>query len=107
MEKKKKETVEFFKQMEENIYQKYEIAEQQKRYVDDIEFLDINEEDMYQFIDDDMYEGRVDSMFANSASCREGMNEYFVHIEFSCCFVISYSKYANNFCVCSIDRKRG
>ena len=67
MEKKKRETVAFFKDMERNIFKSFEEAKKREEYLNEAGFTD-----MYEF-DDDNYDDQMDEMLRNSVnSYRDG-----------------------------------
>lgn len=70
MEKKKRETVAFFKDMERNIFKSFEEAKKREEYLNEAGFTD-----MYEF-DDDNYDDQMDEMLRNSVnSYRDGCIE--------------------------------
>lgn len=77
MERKKRETTDFFKEMEKNIFRNFEQA--RKKENDETLFTEFNSEEMYEFnADDDDYHDHMDDMLRNSVnSYRDGDIEDF------------------------------
>lgn len=67
MERKRKETIQFFKEMEENIHRIFDEDAAQKQSNE--EFLELREDEMFEYIDDDDYDDRMDRMLRNSVNC--------------------------------------
>lgn len=79
MELKKKETSDFFKEMENNIHKTFTKAKKASEF-DDSLFTELNAEEMYEF-DEDHYDDNMDGHLSNSVnSYPEGMSHetYFV-----------------------------
>jgi hypothetical protein len=77
MERKKKETSAFFKEMETNIHNTFEKAMKKKSEFDDSMFTELTSEEMYEFQEDN-YNDDMDGMLRNSVnSYRDGNIEDF------------------------------
>jgi hypothetical protein len=80
MERKKRETSAFFKEMENNIHMAFERA---KKKDEEPLFTELQSEEMYEFVDEDNYHDRMDGMLRNSVnSYRDGEQDT---LECFCC----------------------